>query len=80
MLAVLSVIFAIILLECILREKISYICAKADENDGCIEARLRLIKAKNPNSEIIVINGSRDEDTASVLKKLSEDFPEIHIL
>lgn len=76
--AVLSVIFIIISLECILRAKTSYICTKTDENDECIEAKLRLIMAKNPNSEIIVINCGRKN--SAVLEKLSDDFPEIHIL
>ncbi len=76
---VLAVIFITILLECLLRHSVSYVFTHADDDDS-IEARLRIMLAENPNSEIYVFDSSKTAETKIILEKLSVDFPGIHII
>ena len=78
--AVLLVIFLIISLECILRRRFSYIYTAVENAEDCIEAQLRILLRENPKSEVIVINKTQNAETDEILKKLSQDFPEIHII
>lgn len=77
---VLCVIFVIIALDALLARKYSSIMTFAEEYDDDIEIRLRTLMRKNPNSEIIVVDKSHSQYTHSVLEKLENDFPEIHII
>ena len=78
--AVLLVIFLIISLECVMRRNFSYIYTTVEKAENCIEAQLRILLKKNPRSEIIVINKTQNPENEEILKKLAQDFPEIHII
>lgn len=77
--SVLTVLFFSVLIYAAKHESYSFKSVKAG-NDGNIEARLRLMMRKNPNSEIVVINNSAILETAEILEKMQNDFPKIHIV
>jgi len=77
---VLFVCFIIICLECILRKKISYIVKNLNENEDAIESQIRETIFKNPTSEIIILCTPKNSDTITILGKLQEDFPQLHII
>lgn len=77
---VLCVIFVIIALDALLKRRYSSIMTFAGEHDDDIEIRLRTLMRKNPDSEIIVVDKSRSPYTHTVLEKLENDFPQIHII
>lgn len=77
---VLFVIFALICLECVLRKKVSYIVKNLNEDETVIEARIREIIFKNPKSEIAILCTSKNPDTVTILTKLQEEYPQLHII
>lgn len=77
---VLFIVFFIICVECILRKEISYIVKNLNEDENAIEFKVREIVLKNPKSEIIILCTPKNPDTITVLDKLQEDFPQLHIL
>ena len=77
--AILLVIFIIVAAEAILRQKFSYIITGTDDESDTIEAQLRIILRENPLSDIIVIDKSQSDESRQILKKLSADFPQLHI-
>lgn len=77
---VLFVFFVLILLECILRKKISYIVENFNEDESVIESQIREIIFKNPTSEIIILCTPKNPDTLVILDKLQVDYPQLHII
>lgn len=77
---VLFIFFILICLECILRERVSYIIANLNEDEEVIESRIRETIFKNPKSEIIILCTPKNPDTITILTKLEEEFPQLHIL
>lgn len=77
---VLVVIFLIISLDAIINHRLSYIVTEANDTQTCIEAQIRLMLKQNPNSEVIVIDKTQNDETKRILEMLSSDFPEIHII
>lgn len=71
--------FFVIIIFAIRRENYSFKIIKSG-NDPNIEARLRLLMRKNPDSEIVVIDNSTLSETSEILQKMHYDFPEIHII
>lgn len=80
LIAVLTVIFLIILLDCLAVRGISYITASCGNDPESVECRLRKILKKNPKSEIIVLDNSHSSEISDILSKMQQDFPEIHIV
>lgn len=76
---VLLVIFIIIVIDAILKNRVSYIITSASEADA-VEAQLRIIMKKNSESDIIVIDKTQSEESRQILDKLSHDFPQLHIV
>ena len=77
---VLFVFFVLICVECILRKQISYIVKNINEDEDVIELQIRETIFKNPTSEIIILCTPKNPDTITVLDKLQEDFPQLHII
>ncbi|MDD6735989.1 MAG: hypothetical protein PUE13_06750 [Clostridiales bacterium] len=77
---VLTVIFIIISADALLSRKYSCIMTFAGKGDDDIECELRELMRKNPKSEIIVVDKTQSAETHTVLEKLEQDFPEIHII
>ncbi len=77
---VLSVIFIVVALKAVLMKKVSYIVTSVSELSGIAELRLRALMRKNPHSEIYVASNVTDSETEIILNKMSEDYPQIHII
>lgn len=77
---VLFVFFILICLECILRKRVSYIVANLNEDEDVIESQIRETIFKNPTSEIIILCTPKNPDTITILSKLEEEFPQLHII
>ena len=76
----LFVFFILICLECILRERVSYIVTNLNEDEEVIESQIRETIFKNPTSEIIILCTPKNPDTITILSKLEEEFPQLHII
>jgi cellulose synthase/poly-beta-1,6-N-acetylglucosamine synthase-like glycosyltransferase len=77
---ILLIVFFLICLECILRKRVSYIISNLNEEQDVIESHIREIIFLNPQSEIIVICTPRDSETLTVLTKLQNEYPQLHII
>ena len=77
---VLIVFFLLICLECILRERVSYIVTNLNEDEEAVESRIRETIFKNPTSEIIILCTPKNPETITVLTKLEKEFPQLHII
>ena len=77
---VLLTVFILICLECILRKRVSYIVSTLDEDEMAIEIKIRKIIFENPRSEIIILCTPKNPDTITVLTKLQDDYPQLHII
>ncbi len=76
---ILCFIYAAILISALKAKKYSFrtIFVKDDKN---IEPKIRILMKENPDSEIVVINNSKRQETTEILKKMEYDFPELHIV
>lgn len=79
-LAVLIIIFVLLLLECLLRKRVSYIVTNLDVDEEAIEVKIRDIIYMHPNSEIIVFCTPKNPEYVSILNKLQDEFSQLHIV
>lgn len=77
---VLSIIFVLILIECILRKKVSYVIENLDSDENVIEMRIREIINANPTAEIIILCTPKSPDAITILNKICYEFPQLHII
>lgn len=76
----LSVIFIIICISAFTKKQLSYFYTEVENNADSIEVTLREIIWKTPNSEIVVITYGKDAEAEEILKRLKNEFPQIHII
>ena len=77
---ILSVIFIILLLGGLAKKQSSYIYTHSCGNADSIEAEIREMLRKNPDSEIVVVTYGDVSETEEILEKLKNDFPQLHII
>ena len=77
---ILSVIFIILLLGGLAKKQSSYIYTHSCGNADSIEAEIREMLRKNPDSEIVVVIYGKSIEAVEILKMLEKDFPRLHII
>ena len=75
----LFVIFLVILLSALSKKSIQKLTTSVTQDCECAEAQLRMILKKYPKSEIYISNIATDDECYEIIKKLSEDYPQIHV-
>ena len=76
---VLLVAFTIIIVDFLIKKEELFTTPNLPQ-DASIEAKIRLIIAKNPKAHIVIINSECNKETTKILKKLACDFPQIVLL
>lgn len=76
---ILSVIFITVLSSVLIKKSTDRIITKIEDDPDYVEAQLREILKKHPDSEIYIANKSKNAESYQIIEKLSCDFPQIHI-
>lgn len=76
---VLSVIFIIILADGFMKKVTKRFITQISNEDMPIEAQIRRLLRAYPESEIYIYNITKDEESLEIVKRLSQDFPRLHI-
>ena len=76
---VLIVCFITIILSTFVNQKTKKIVYKADAIPDRIEGEIRRLLKKNPNSDIIIYDTSKNEESRKIIEILTADFPQISV-
>ena len=76
---VLMVIFLLIIANGLIKKATLRFVTKISDKNIPIEAEIRKLLRAYPESEIYIYNIKKDEESLEIIKKLSQDFPRLHI-
>lgn len=76
---VLLVIFFIILADGLMKKATKRFITRIGNENTPIEAQIRKLLKEYPESEIYIYNITKDEESLEIVKRLSQDFPRLHI-
>lgn len=76
---VLLVIFMTILLSAVVKKSTEKIITKTVDDSDFVEKQLRDILKKHPDSEIYIMNITKNAESIEITEKLCRDYPQIHI-
>lgn len=76
---VLLVIFIIVLTSALIKRNTDKLITKIEDGPDYVEMQVREILKENPESEIYILNKSKNAESLEIIRKLSLDFPQIHI-
>ncbi len=76
---VLLVIFTILVVDFLIKKEDIFTPFEIPKNKS-VEAKIRLIIAKNPKAHMVIIKSEPDDEIDKILEKLAEDFPQITLL
>ena len=79
MIFVLMVIFLLIIADVLIKKATLHFVTKISDDNIPIEAEIRKLLRAYPESEIYIYNVTKDEESLEIIRKLSHDFPRLHI-